>query len=149
MSASAPPLSSEIYDVAVRDRVRIRATTCVDLISPSQWPSMTLTGAISVHTAADHVSFVFTVENEGSETETLSFRDACTADFAVLDGDDERWRWSQGRMFAQVLQSEELAPGESVTYEGGWGNPEGGEHTAVATLEADNQECEVRTEFSV
>ena len=110
---------------------------------------MSLTGTLDTRVESDRVSFVFTVENEGSETETLSFRDAHSADFAVLDGDDERWRWSQGRMFAQVLQSAELAPGESATYEGEWPNPEPGTHTAVANLEAENQECEARTEFSV
>jgi hypothetical protein len=110
---------------------------------------MTLTGSLDTQVESDRVSFVFTVENEGDETETLSFRNACNADFAVFDGEDERWRWSQGRMFAQMLQSEELAPGESVSYEGEWQNPESGTHTAVATLEADNHDCEARTEFSV
>ena len=110
---------------------------------------MTLTGTLDTQVTDDRVSFSFTIENEGSETETLSFRDACNADFAVLDGEDERWRWSRGRMFAQVLQSEDLAPGESVTYEGEWQNPEPGTHTAIANLEAENQECEARAEFSV
>ncbi len=112
--------------------------------------AMTLTGSLDTQVETDRVSFVFTVENDGDETATLSFRDARTADFAVLDGEeDERWRWSQGRMFAQVLQSEELAPGESATYEAEWQNSESGSYTAVATLEAENQECEARTEFSV
>jgi hypothetical protein len=110
---------------------------------------MTLTGSLDTRIESDRVSFVFTVENEGDETEMLSFRNACNADFAVLNGGDERWRWSAGQMFAQMLQSEELPAGESVSYEGEWQNPESGTHTAVATLEADNQDCEARTEFSV
>lgn len=110
---------------------------------------MTLTGSLDTQVETDRVSFVFTVENDGDEPATLSFRDARTADFAVLDGNDERWRWSQGRMFAQMLQSEELAPGESVTYEAEWQNPKSGSYMAVSTLEAENQECEARTEFSV
>ena len=110
---------------------------------------MTLTGTLDTQVADDRVSFVFTVENDGDGTETLSFRDAHSADFAVLDDDDERWRWSRGRMFAQVLQSAELAPGESATYEGEWQSPKSGSYTAVANLEAENQECEARTEFSV
>ena len=110
---------------------------------------MTLAGSLDTEVHSDRVSFVFTVENDGDEPERLSFRNSCTADFAVLDGEDERWRWSQGRMFTQALQSESLGPGESVTYDGEWQNPKSGTHTAVATLEADNQDCEARTEISV
>ena len=110
---------------------------------------MSLTGTLDTRVESDRVSFTFTVENDADEPVTLSFRDAHSADFAVLDGDDERWRWSQGRMFAQVLQSAELAPGKSATYEGEWQSPKSGSYTAVANLEAENQECEARTEFSV
>lgn len=110
---------------------------------------MTLTGTLDTRTEADRVAFVFTVKNEDSESAMLSFRDSCTADFAVLDGDDERWRWSQGRMFTQALQSDELEPGETVTYEGEWEQPDAGTHTVVATLEAENHDCEARTELSI
>ncbi|RJT06874.1 BsuPI-related putative proteinase inhibitor [Halococcus sp. IIIV-5B] len=110
---------------------------------------MSLTGSLDLRTNPDRVSFTFTVENDGDEPVTLSFRSARTADFIVLDGEGERWRWSEGKMFAQALRSDELAPGETVTYDGEWSSPVSGTHTAVATLEAENQECEARTEFSV
>ena len=110
---------------------------------------MTLTGTLDARVEDDRVSFSFAVENEGNETVALSFRDSHAADFVVLDGEDERWRWSDGRMFAQVLQFEELSPGEAVTYEGTWNGPESGAHTARATLEAENEDCEARAEFSV
>ena len=110
---------------------------------------MSLTGSLNARTEDDHVTFAFTVENRSDETETLSFRDACTADFAVTDAEEECWRWSQGRMFTQALQSTELTPGESVTYEGAWKHPESGTYTAVATLEAENHGCEAHTEISV
>lgn len=110
---------------------------------------MALTGSLDTEVRSDGVSFVFTVENDGDKPVRLSFRSSCTADFAVLDGEDERWRWSQGRMFTQALQSESLDPGESMTYDGEWQNPQSGTYTAVATLEADNQDCEARTEISV
>ncbi|HET7324293.1 MAG TPA: BsuPI-related putative proteinase inhibitor [Halococcus sp.] len=110
---------------------------------------MALTGTLDIQIENNQVSFVFTIENEGDEPVTLSFRDAHTADFAVFDGEDERWRWSTGRMFAQMLQSEELTSDESVTYEGEWENPKSGSYTGVATLEAENHDCEARTGFSV
>lgn len=110
---------------------------------------MALTGSLDTQVESDRVSFSFTVANDGDEPVTLSFRDACAADFAVFDGEEERWRWSRGRMFTQALQSASLDPGESVTYEGEWQNPEAGTHTTVATLEADNHDCEARAEVSV
>ncbi|WP_435077893.1 BsuPI-related putative proteinase inhibitor [Halococcus sp. AFM35] len=110
---------------------------------------MTLTGSLDTRVETDRVSFSFTVANDGDDPVTLSFRDSCSADFAVLDGEDERWRWSRGRMFTQALQSESLDPGESVTYEGKWQNPDAGTHTAVATLEAENHDCEARVEIAV
>jgi hypothetical protein len=110
---------------------------------------MALTGSLDTDVRPDRVSFAFTVENDGDEPVTLSFRDACNADFAVFNDEDERWRWSQGRMFTQALQSESLDPGESVTYGGEWQDPKTGSYAAVATLEADNHDCETRAEFSV
>ena len=110
---------------------------------------MSLTGSLDLRTNPDRVSFAFTVENDGDEPVTLSFRSARTADFVVLDGEEERWRWSEGKMFAQALRSDELAPGETATYDGEWSPPEPGSYTAVATLEAEDRECEARTEFSV
>ncbi|WP_256687417.1 BsuPI-related putative proteinase inhibitor [Halococcus qingdaonensis] len=110
---------------------------------------MALTGTLDATVESDRVSFTFTVANDGDDPVTLSFRDSCSADFAVLDGDEERWRWSHGRMFTQALQSESIDPGESVSYEGEWEQPEAGTHTAVATLEADNQDCEAEIEISV
>jgi hypothetical protein len=56
----------------------------------------------------------------------------------VLERDgSERWRWSDGKFFAQVLSERELAPGEawSFTLEGG-PSVEPGSYDAVATVRA-------------
>lgn len=110
---------------------------------------MALNGTLDVTSTDDRVTFEFTVENDGDDPVTLSFRDAQKAEFAILADDEERWRWSDGRMFAQMLQSETLDPGESVTYDGTWEEPVPGQYGAVATLEATDRSVEARANFTV
>lgn len=109
---------------------------------------MGLDGTLDV-TVDDGVAFAFAVTNDGDEPVDLTFSDALEADFAVRDGDDEVWRFSEGRMFAQALGSETLAPDETATYEATWSDPSPGDYVAVATLEAREQDCEARAEFAV
>lgn len=100
-------------------------------------------------TVADGVSFRFTVINDGSEPVELTFRDAGQADFAVYDDGDEVWRWSDGRMFAQVLQSARLEPGEEAVFEEEWPDPDPGDYTAEAELRVTDHDVRARTPFSV
>ncbi|WP_137289721.1 BsuPI-related putative proteinase inhibitor [Natronorubrum halophilum] len=112
---------------------------------------MTLEGSLeaAVDGATDAVSFAFTVTNEGAEPVELRFTDACKAEFVVSDDGNERWRFTEGRLFAQVLGSETLAPDESATYEAEWSAAEPGEYTALAELRAKDENCEARTALSV
>lgn len=61
----------------------------------------------------------------------------------------ERFRWSDERMFVQLVHRIELAPGASETYEMEWPNPSPGTYTARATLLADNHEVDAVVTFSV
>jgi hypothetical protein len=99
--------------------------------------------------AGDAVLFVFTVANAGDETVELEFMDACTAEFVLVADGEEVWRFTDGRAFAQVLSSDTLAPGESVTYEAEWTDPQPGVYTAIAELRATDETCEARTDVSV
>ncbi|MDS0474312.1 BsuPI-related putative proteinase inhibitor [Natrinema sp. 1APR25-10V2] len=112
---------------------------------------MTLDGSLETagDDARDAVLFVFTVTNAGSEPVELRFSDACKAEFVVIDSDEEVWRFSEGRMFAQVLESETIAPGESTTYEAEWSDPEPGTYEAVADLRAQDETCEAQTALSI
>ena len=83
------------------------------------------------------VEFEFTVNNTGDGPVELQFRSGKVADVAVLDDGEEVWRWSAGRMFTQALQSRTLAPGESVSHQFTWDDPQSGTYTARGTLEAD------------
>ena len=107
----------------------------------------------SLETAGDDVRdaalFVFSVTNAGDVPVELRFSDACKAEFVVIDGDEEVWRFSDGRMFAQVLESETLGPGESTSYEAEWSDPEPGTYEAVAELRAQDGDCEAATSVTV
>lgn len=109
---------------------------------------MSFEGDLDV-TADDGIEFTLTVTNIDSESRRLEFRSGQIADFAVFDGDEEVWRWSDGRMFTQALQAETLEPGESLVQTGTWSNPASGTYVIVATLEASNADIEARTEFEV
>ncbi|WP_254523425.1 BsuPI-related putative proteinase inhibitor [Natrinema caseinilyticum] len=112
---------------------------------------MTLEGSLDAaeDDAGDAVSFVFTVTNEGSDPIEFQFSDACKAEFVVEDDDEEVWRYTDGRMFAQVLSSETLEPGAATSYDAEWSEPKPGEYVAVAELRARNQTCNARTDVSV
>ncbi|MFC6766695.1 BsuPI-related putative proteinase inhibitor [Natrinema soli] len=99
--------------------------------------------------ARDAVLFVFTVTNAGGETVELEFTDACTAEFVLAADGEEIWRFTDGRVFAQVLSLDSLAPGESATYEAEWSDPQPGAYTAIAELRATDETCEARTDVSV
>lgn len=110
---------------------------------------MTLEGALDATVTDDSVQFAFTVTNAGSDPIDLQFSDASRADVAVTTDGEEVWRFTDGRMFAQVMGEETLDPDESTTYDVEWTDPESGAFTAVAELRARNVDCEARTEFSV
>jgi hypothetical protein len=107
-----------------------------------------LEGELIVETGQP-VTFAFTVTNPGDDPVSLQFRDSCKADFAVYEGDEEYWRWSEGRMFTQVLQETSLSSGERETFEAAWENPGSGRYTGRAELEAANHTCEAETTFTV
>jgi len=60
----------------------------------------------------DPIKLILHVTNRGTEPVTLYFLSAQRYDVAVknLEG-QEIWRWSNGRMFAQVMGEETLQPG--------------------------------------
>ncbi|NUB91284.1 hypothetical protein HTZ84_11740 [Haloterrigena sp. SYSU A558-1] len=97
----------------------------------------------------ESVAFAFTVTNAGAEPVELQFSDMCKAEFVVRDGDREVWRFTEGRMFAQMLSREALPPGASSTYEGEWERPRPGAYTASAELRAQEASCEAHTSLTV
>ncbi|WP_439026150.1 BsuPI-related putative proteinase inhibitor [Haloarchaeobius sp. DT45] len=111
---------------------------------------MSLSGTLDATATDDGVTFTFTVENTGTGHVDLQFSDGQTHDVVVLEDEDTQvWSWAEGRMFMQMLQEETIEPGEHVTYECTWEDPEPGSYVAEAFLAASNADCEASAEFSV
>jgi hypothetical protein len=67
------------------------------------------------------VTLAVVIRNRGASPRTLTFPSSQTHDCIVHAGEGtEVWRWSAGRMFAQVLTELTLAPGESRTFTITW-----------------------------
>ncbi|MFC6836276.1 BsuPI-related putative proteinase inhibitor [Halomarina ordinaria] len=95
------------------------------------------------------VTFAYVVRNAGETPVTCRFSDAARMEVVVTEGGAERWRSSDGQVFAQVLGEETLAPGESVTYEAEWADPPTGRYEARADLLARERSCAARVAFEV
>ena len=68
--------------------------------------------------SGEPISMTLRVFNHADQQITFSFRDARRYDFTIEDEEGQAvWRWSHGRMFAQVLGEETLGSGrEEVLY---------------------------------
>jgi hypothetical protein len=110
---------------------------------------MSLDGHLAVDVTDGVVEFAFTVENNGTDPIDLEFRTGKIVDVAVYDDSVECWRWSEGRMFTQAIQTETIDPGASIDRELTWGDPESGTYTAVASLEAVDTSLVERLVFTI
>lgn len=96
------------------------------------------------------VRFNFDVVNASTRKLELLFNDGRTHDIVVLDSlGREVWRWSDDRMFTQVVQSKVLRVSDTLTFSETWSDPRPGSYTAVAMLPSRNFPVEHRVEFVV
>jgi hypothetical protein len=95
------------------------------------------------------VRFTLTVENDGDDPLELSFRDGQRVEFLAESESETVWQWSEGRMFMQMLGSETLQPGETVSYEGVWENPESGTYDCRGEVVAEGHGITAETTVSV
>jgi hypothetical protein len=63
------------------------------------------------------------------------------------DREREVWRWSDGRLFTQSLQTKQLQRGDAITYEATWKDAPAGRYTVVATLNSDSHPQELRRDI--
>ena len=112
---------------------------------------MSLEGELDVTVSPEEqaVAFAFHVTNANGGPIELQFADACRAEFVVERAGRDVWRFTDGRVFAQVMGSERLAPDETATYDAEWTEPAEGTFTAVASLRATDATCEASAEFTV
>jgi hypothetical protein len=110
-----------------------------------------LTATVDVETDGDTARFTLTVTNEGDDSVSLTFSDSQRFDFVVRDADNdiERWRWSEGQMFAQMLGTEEIAPGDSVVYDAEWTASRTGSFVCRGELVDDAQSASAEESFSI
>ncbi len=91
------------------------------------------------------------VTNRTEAPVTPEFSNGQRFDFVIQDeAGGSAWRWSADKAFIQVLGEEQLAPGESLTYEERFeGSLQVGTYTVLGTLVASDEPLEARTTFAV
>jgi hypothetical protein len=89
------------------------------------------------------------VRNDSGRDQKLTFASAQRYDFAARLGSREVWRWSEGRMFAQAIQTE-VIPGQSARrYMQTWQPADPGTYVVIAVYKADGYSDELRGVVSV
>lgn len=78
--------------------------------------SLCFTADQAVYNPGQPIHLSLTVANHTASEVLLSFKDAQRFDFRLEQAGREVWRWSQGRMFAQMLGQEKLSPGAVLTF---------------------------------
>lgn len=98
----------------------------------------------------EEVRFAFAVTNASKKKLEVRFADGRTHDLVVLDSmGREVWRWSEGRLFTQVMQTRALRRSDALRFDGSWEVPAPGRYTAVATLESGNFPVKHSVQFVV
>lgn len=65
----------------------------------------------------DSIDVALDLTNQSSAPVSLQFASAQRYDFALLDAvGDTLWRWGANRGFMQILATEQLGPGETLTF---------------------------------
>ncbi len=127
---------------AATDRNSVTRNRPVDARTPLA-PTLNVSVENGVH-------FDFDVTNAGARKLELLFNDGRTHDIVVLDTlGREVWRWSEGRMFTQVVQSKVLRASDSMSFAESWSDPKPGSYVAVASLPSRNYPVEHRVAFVV
>ncbi|MFB6268467.1 MAG: BsuPI-related putative proteinase inhibitor [Halobacterium sp.] len=109
-----------------------------------------LDATLSASESDGDVDLALTVENTGDDPVTLSFRDGQRAEYVAERADgSEVWRYSDGRGFTMALGTEELAPGDTVTYEATWHDPPSGDYTVRAWVVAADADAADETAVAV
>lgn len=74
----------------------------------------------SEYAVGEEIAMSVTVINKGVNPVEFIFTSAQRYDFIILKGDEEVWRWSNGKVFAMVLEHLLLKPNERKTYTETW-----------------------------
>lgn len=96
------------------------------------------------------VAFALNITNAGAQPIRLDFNSGQRFDVSVTDADGaEVWRWSADRSFIQVLGSETVEPGGTLTYEAEWAGAAPGTYRATGLVTASNRDIRQEVEVQV
>ena len=70
----------------------------------------------AIYSIEEPVTITLTIFNYTKDTLTFSFASSQRYDFVIEKEEKVIWRWSSGRVFAQVMGKEVVKPGESLVY---------------------------------
>lgn len=106
--------------------------------------------AVRVRGGSDReVTFALHVTNRADKSVELLFPSGLTHDFVVRDAAGaEVWRWSEGRMYTQAVQSKLLGGNETTTYEEAWApGARSGRFTVSAELRSSSHQVQQLAAF--
>ena len=102
--------------------------------------------------AGEPVELILRLTNRSAEAKTLDFSSSQRYDFKIEDsgGAASVWTWSADRMFAQMMGTERLGPGESREYREEFsGTLPPGKYQATGVVTASGPALQATTSFSV
>src|SRR3979490_296010 len=88
-------------------------------VSPMSTDSLrlTLTTDKPAYRAGEPIELIFKVTNRSKQPNVFEFSSSQRYDFEITDSKGTKvWRWRAGRMFAQMMGTEQLAPAASQVY---------------------------------
>jgi hypothetical protein len=123
-----------VYACAPRSHVPAENTARKEPPRTATNDSNTLALSVSDANGKKGTTFTLAYRNHGKLTE-LKFANGRTHDFIVVDSlDREVWRWSEGRLFTQSLQTKQLKNGDAVEFDATWSAAAPGTYRVIASL---------------
>lgn len=112
---------------------------------------LTVTTDKPAYRSGEPIELLLTLTNRVGPARTLEFSNGQRYDFTIADSAGATvWSWSAGRMFAQMMGTERLAPGESREYrERFTGRLSRGTYRATGTITTTGSAPQARTTFTV
>jgi hypothetical protein len=90
---------------------------------------------VDVNVLRNQAEFIITLINNSSETKKLEFSSSQKYEIIVTDqNNQEVYRYSEGKMFAQALESTSIKPAESIKWEEVWEDIEPGEYEVEVSI---------------
>jgi hypothetical protein len=96
---------------------------------------------VDVNVLRNQAEFIITLINNSSETKKLEFSSSQKYEIIVTDqNNQEVYRYSDGKMFAQALESTIIKPAESVKWEEIWEGIKPGEYEVEVSILSNDAE---------